>query len=73
MEDSAATPRREIALADLAALERFELQISRLRRRLQNQVGGDASYLLLVVRERHVSAARRGVHERIEQLRAELE
>jgi hypothetical protein len=64
---------RETIAAELVALEREELRLSELRRRLHERIDNGFPNQSTVARERAVSDRRREVHARIDTLRAALE
>ena len=64
---------RETIAAELVALEREELRLSELRRRLHERIDNGFPNQFTVARERAVSDRRREVHARIDTLRAALE
>jgi len=63
----------EALLAELAVLQRDEVHISALRRRLHEQIDRGFPNDIVVARERNVSAERRRLHQRIDALRSRLE
>ena len=63
---------RDWLLAEIGRLEREEAALSKLRRRLHEQIDRGISNDTLLQRERDVSDERRAIHRRIDELRAQL-
>ena len=63
---------REWLLAEIGRLEREEASLSKLRRRLHEQIDRGIANDTLLQRERDVSDERRTIHRRIDELRAQL-
>ena len=63
--------RREALLAELERLERDELQVSNLRRKLHERLASFPNELT-EAREREMSRQRRRLHDRISAVKAEL-
>jgi len=60
-------------IAELATLQRDEVHLSALRRRLHEQIDCGFPNDIVLAREKKVSADRRELHRRIDALRAVLE
>ncbi len=69
----AGSPDTEAMLAELAVLQRDEVHLSTLRRRLHEQIDRGFPNDIVLARERRISTDRRELHRRIDALRAVLE